>query len=96
MNRIEKIMEVAKGVQPTCEPLIASSTSSTINGVLVETLGASVPRRGKGEGVIFTMKVHINKDRVDERLTQEAVDEMTNRIHQDLSARLAQLVGGLK
>lgn len=96
MNRIEKIMDVAKQVQPTCEPLIASSISSTSNGVLVETLGASVPRRGKGEGVIFTVKVHVNRDRVDERVTQSVIDEMTDRIHKELSGRLMQLVGGEK
>lgn len=94
MTRIDEVMQAAREGQSPGEPLIASSCSTAFGNAVVETVGASVPRRGKGEGIVFTMKVQVNRERVGERFSQERVDEMTKQVHQELSLRLAELVGG--
>lgn len=94
MSRIEEIMRVAKVVQPEKEPLIASSLSSTHENVLVETVGASVPRRNRGEGIIFTVKAQLERESVSKRLTQAQIDSLTEKIHNQLSKSLAEILGG--
>lgn len=94
MTRIDEVMQAAREGQSPAEPLIASSCSTAFGNTVVETVGASVPRRGKGEGLVFTMKVQVNRDRVGERYGQDKIDETTKYIHEQLSLRLAELVGG--
>ena len=91
---LSDLIKTAKQAQSPGEPLRVSFVSGTIDGLSIETIGASSPRINRGEDIVFTMKVHAKREKVTSRLTQEILDEMTSQIHQRLSGSFSELVKG--
>ena len=91
---VHAIMEAAKKVQTDCEPLIASSAYGSIDSFHIEVIGSSLPHTGLGEDIIFTMKVDTVRPRVEKRLSQCEIDEMTKRVYHQVSQCFVQAIQG--